>query len=67
MCGVSADRCTGFSAVRWLFGSSMLGLLTVLFAHFSIRSRRHQAFVDFSVCHTPVRVVAQLKDVNDHS
>ena len=30
-CGLSDDRCTGFSAVRWLFGSSMIGLLVVLF------------------------------------
>ena len=31
MCGVSDDRCTGFSAVRGLFGSSMVDLLVVLF------------------------------------
>ena len=31
MCGVSDDRCIGFSSVRWLFGGSMVGLLVVLF------------------------------------
>ena len=31
MCGVSGDRCLGFSVVRWLFGGSMVGLLAVLF------------------------------------
>ena len=31
MCGVSDDRCTGYSAVRWLFGSSMVGLFVALF------------------------------------
>ena len=25
MCGVSDDRCLGFSFVRWLFGGSMVG------------------------------------------
>ena len=27
MCGVSGDRCTGFTFVRWLFGGCMVGLL----------------------------------------
>ena len=31
MCGLSDDRCTGFSTVFWLFRSSMFGLLVVLF------------------------------------
>ena len=31
MYGVSDDRCTGFSAVCWLWGSSMAGLMAVLF------------------------------------
>ena len=31
MCGVSACRCIGLSFVRWLFGSSMVNLLLVLF------------------------------------
>ena len=30
MCGVSDDRCVGFSVVIWLFGGSMVGLLVVL-------------------------------------
>ena len=30
MCGVSDDRCVGFSFVIWLFGGSMVGLLVVL-------------------------------------
>ena len=25
LCGVSDDRCTGFSLVRWLFGGCMVG------------------------------------------
>ena len=29
MCCVSGDMCTGFCAVRWLFGGSMVGLLVV--------------------------------------
>ena len=29
MCGVSDDRGTGFSFVRWLFGGCMVGLLVV--------------------------------------
>ena len=31
MCDVPDDRCTGFSAVHWLFGSGMVGLLLLLF------------------------------------
>ena len=31
MCGVSADRCIGSGFARWLFGSSMVGVLAVLF------------------------------------
>ena len=34
MCGVSADRCTGFSAVRWQSRGSMVGLLVGLFVTF---------------------------------
>ena len=30
LCGVSDDRCTGFSCLRWLFGGCMVGLLVVL-------------------------------------
>ena len=30
MCGVSDEKCTGFSVVQRLFGSSMVGLLVVL-------------------------------------
>ena len=31
LCGVSDDRCIGFSFVCWLFGGCMVGLLVVLF------------------------------------
>ena len=31
MCGVSDDRCSGFSFVPWLFAGSMVGLLVILF------------------------------------
>ena len=31
MCGVSDDRCKGFSFVRWLSGGYMVGLLVVWF------------------------------------
>ena len=31
LCGVSDDRCIGFTFVRWLFGGCMVGLLVILF------------------------------------
>ena len=31
MCGVSDDRCIGFTFVRWLFGCCLVGLLVVSF------------------------------------